>query len=179
MPAPGPAERRSVRQQGGWPGPKHDTDRGHDGQQDQRRGQGEPRAAAGLGASRRQLQQDAIDPDRLGDVLQMLLAERLEPHVKLVPGVVVGGSGDDDPVRLTDPLQPGGDIDAIAVDVVAIDDDVAEIDADPERDPRVLGKGSRWLAIERWISTAHATASTTLANSTSAPSPMSFTMRPW
>jgi hypothetical protein len=31
----------------------------------------------------------------------------------------------------------------------------------------------------RWISTAQRTASTTLANSTSAPSPMSLTMRPW
>ena len=93
--------------------------------------------------------------------------------------MVIGGTRDDDAVRFAEALQPGGDIDAIAVDVVAIDDDVAEIDADPERDPRVLGEGLTLAsAIARWISTAHATASTTLANSTSAPSPMSFTMRP-
>ena len=71
----------------------------------------------------------------------MLPAERLELDAKLVPGVVIRRTRDDDAVRFADALQPGGDIDAIAVDVVAIDDDVAEIDADPERDPRVLGEG--------------------------------------
>ena len=35
------------------------------------------------------------------------------------------------------------------------------------------------LLIARWIATAHSTASTTLPNSTSAPSPIVFTMRPW
>ena len=35
------------------------------------------------------------------------------------------------------------------------------------------------LAMPRWITIEHATASTTLANSTSAPSPVVLTMRPW
>ena len=32
-------------------------------------------------------------------------------------------------------LEPGGDVDAVAEDVVVLDDHVAEIDADPELDP--------------------------------------------
>ena len=41
------------------------------------------------------------------------------------------------------------------------------------------GRSASRPAMPRWISTAQATASTTLANSTSAPSPMSLTIRPW
>ena len=43
------------------------------------------------------------------------------------------------PAGLCERLQPRRDIDAVAEDVVAIDDDVAEIDPDPEPDPAVLG----------------------------------------
>ena len=36
-------------------------------------------------------------------------------------------------------LQAGGDVDAVAVDVLALDDHVAEVDADAERDALGLG----------------------------------------
>ena len=42
------------------------------------------------------------------------------------------------PARLGDPFQSGRDIHPVAVDVVALDDDVAEVDADPEYDPLFL-----------------------------------------
>ena len=42
--------------------------------------------------------------------------------------------------RLRERLEPGGDVDAVAVNVVALDDDVAEVDADAERDALVLGQ---------------------------------------
>jgi hypothetical protein len=50
----------------------------------------------------------------------------------------------------------------------------------PIRNTIRLSSGSSALrvAIARWIATAQATASTTLANSTSAPSPVVFTIRP-
>jgi hypothetical protein len=39
--------------------------------------------------------------------------------------------------RLGQGLQSGGDVDAVAVDVVAVDDDITEVDADAESDPPV------------------------------------------
>ena len=44
---------------------------------------------------------------------------------------------------------------------------------------RPCGTSAFRAAISPWISTAHSTASTTLGNSTSRPSPISLTMRPW
>ena len=46
---------------------------------------------------------------------------------------------DQDAARLGKLLQAGGDVDAVAVDVLAVDDHVAEVDADAERKP-VLGR---------------------------------------
>src|SRR5215470_327367 len=39
-------------------------------------------------------------------------------------------------------LETGGDVDAVAVNVVAFDDDVAEIDADPQHDFRLADRKS-------------------------------------
>jgi len=46
---------------------------------------------------------------------------------------------DADTARLGERLHAGRDIDAVAEDVVAIDDYVTEIDPDPEPDPALLG----------------------------------------
>ena len=47
-------------------------------------------------------------------------------------------SRDADAARLCQCLQPRGDVDAVAVDVVAIDDDVAQVDPNPGDDAVVL-----------------------------------------
>jgi hypothetical protein len=46
--------------------------------------------------------------------------------------MVADGARDADPARYRQPLEPCGDVDAVAVKVVAISDHVAEIDADAE-----------------------------------------------
>ena len=53
--------------------------------------------------------------------------------------MVVGGPRDADAARLAHRLQPGGDVHAVAEDVAAIDDDIADVDANPELDPVVIG----------------------------------------
>ena len=58
----------------------------------------------------------------------------------LVLDLVEGVAGNDDAAGLGERLEPRGDVDAVAVDVVALDDHVAEIDADPELDALVLGR---------------------------------------
>ena len=131
-----------------------------------------PVAAAGVAGLH------AKNPDRPFDVLQMLLAGILEGDVQPVADMFAGGCRDADAARLGDVLQPRRHIDAVAKDVAVLDDDVAEIDADAELDAPILGTPALRPAIPCWISTAQATAFTTLVNSTSMPSPVSLTMRP-
>ncbi len=45
---------------------------------------------------------------------------------------------DADAARLGQRFEPRGNVDAVAENVVAVDDDVADIDADPENDPLVV-----------------------------------------
>ena len=59
-----------------------------------------------------------IDGDRLGNVLDPVLAHRLEAEGDLGLGVVVDGAGDADLARAGQLLQPRGDVDPIAVDVL-------------------------------------------------------------
>ena len=75
---------------------------------------------------------------RLGDVFQRLLARRLVGEAELAPDAVMHGSGDADAAGLTHLLQPRRDVDAVAEDVVALDHDVAEVNADAEFQPAVL-----------------------------------------
>ena len=76
-----------------------------------------------------------IDPDRLGDVLELGRAEigdsEFEPPLDLAVGVL----GETDRAGRSDALKPGGDIDAVAHQVaVALLDDVAEMNADAKLD---------------------------------------------
>ena len=61
-----------------------------------------------------------------------MVAERTVIEIELVPDLVVDGLRNADCAGLGERLEPGSDVDAIAKDVVAVDDHVAEIDADPQ-----------------------------------------------
>ena len=73
-----------------------------------------------------------VSANRLGDVLDAMAAERAVIEIELVPDLVVNGVRDANSAGLGERFEPGGDVDAIAEDVVAVDDDIAEIDADPQ-----------------------------------------------
>jgi hypothetical protein len=83
-----------------------------------------------------------------------------------------------DAARLGQAFEPARDVDTVAEDVTVLDDDVADVDADTELDAMVGGNGALPLAIAACTSAAQRNASTTLANSTSKPSPVVLTMRP-
>jgi hypothetical protein len=55
-----------------------------------------------------------------------------------VAHLVAHRAADADPARLGQAFEPRRDIDAVAVNVVLVDDDVADIDADAELDPTLL-----------------------------------------
>ena len=73
--------------------------------------------------------------------LTSLLAQVLEVQVEAAADLVVDLAGEADAARLGEALQARGHVHPVAIDVVALDDNVAEVDADPERDS--LGFGHR------------------------------------
>ena len=83
---------------------------------------------------------DPIDPHGAGDVFQRLIAEILERAVDPPLHLLVDDGRHADFARLRNPLQSGGDIHPVAVDVAILDDHIAEIDADAEDDPLMFGR---------------------------------------
>ena len=75
--------------------------------------------------------------DAARDVLHRLFAQVGEGERKLVANLLVGTARDAQTARLAQGLEPRRDVYAVAEYVVAIDDDVADIDADAENDPPI------------------------------------------
>ena len=80
-------------------------------------------------------EQDAVHTRRPRDILELLLASVLECYVEFAVCVLMDAARHADPARFGKLLQPRGDVDAVAKDVVAIDDDVADVDTDSQIDP--------------------------------------------
>ena len=118
------------------------------------------------------------DSDRAIDVLDADVAAILETNVDPIADAFVDDRGDADSAGLGKRLQSRRNVDAIAIDVVVFNNDIAEIDADSDHDGRLMRFASGDEAPERCTESAQFTASTTLPNSTMVPSPISFTMRP-
>jgi hypothetical protein len=70
-----------------------------------------------------------------------MAAERMVIEIELIPDLLVNGVGDANGARPGESLEAGGDVDAIAEDVAAVDDHVAKIDTDPELEPPVGRNG--------------------------------------
>ena len=123
-----------------------------------------------------------LNPPRahgLGNVLEGLRPKVIAGDLDLAPDLPIGVIGDANAARLGNALQSGSDIDAVAEDVVVVDDDVADVDADAKFDPvdpAVHRRSAR--PCRAGLRPRSATASTALANSTSMPSPVVLTMRP-
>ena len=62
-------------------------------------------------------------------------AERAVIEIELIPDVLVHGVRDANSARLRQCLEPGGDVDSVTENIVAVDDHVPEIDADPQLEP--------------------------------------------
>jgi hypothetical protein len=73
--------------------------------------------------------------NRPSNILDSLLAAVLEGEVEFVAHLVAHDPADANPARLRQGFKPRRDIDAIAENVPAVNDDVAEVDADAKLDP--------------------------------------------
>jgi len=81
----------------------------------------------------------AIDRHRLGNVLNFALTQMLDGEIELVLDLVENVTSHTDATRLSQALEPRGHVDPVAVDVVVLDDDVANVDADSIDDPFFFG----------------------------------------
>src|ERR1700722_1415914 len=81
---------------------------------------------------------ERIDPDRLGDVLELDRTEIADREIKPPLHLTIGVLGKTDRAGLCDPFQARGDIDAVAHEIaVGLFDDVAQMNADAELDALV------------------------------------------
>src|SRR5262249_35972134 len=79
------------------------------------------------------------------DILEGAEPEVLAVQIKLVTNLLADRFGDADAARIGDRLEPRRDVDAISVDVLALDDHVTEVDADARVDT-LLGTAESILA---------------------------------
>ena len=70
----------------------------------------------------------------------VLLAEIDEMRLDPAPHMFVSAAGNENAAGLADAFEPRRDIDAVAENVVALDEHVAEIDADAIEDALVFGR---------------------------------------
>jgi hypothetical protein len=76
-----------------------------------------------------------IDPNRPLNVLELGRPEIGDGHIEPAAHLSIGVLGQADRARPSDPFEPRGDVDAVAHQIaVALLDDVAQVDADPELD---------------------------------------------
>jgi len=80
----------------------------------------------------------AIHSHWIGDVLHLAIAERFVSAYQFVFYLFVDAAGDVDLAGIGDTFEPSGNVDAVAVDVVYLDDNVAKIDANSIFDPMML-----------------------------------------
>src|SRR5215469_18865040 len=85
-------------------------------------------------------QRDAVDAHRSRYVFDLLFAEILKAEIEYVAHLVAHDAADADAAGLGQCFQPRGDIDAVAINVLFVDDDVAKIDADAELDMPLFGE---------------------------------------
>jgi hypothetical protein len=94
-------------------------------------GEGGPRrVSVGVGEGRT----NPIDAYWPGNVFDLPLAQILNDKGQPVADVVVDRIGDEHPAGIGEGFDPRGDVDAVAIEVVTLDDDVAEIYADAQLD---------------------------------------------
>src|SRR5208282_3782186 len=79
------------------------------------------------------------DADRTGNVFYRLLPQIGKGERQLVPNLIVRRARDAYAAGLAEGFQAGGNIDSVPEDIVAVDNDVADIDPDAEHDAPVLG----------------------------------------
>ena len=83
----------------------------------------------------------AANSHGFGDVLDRLFAQDFKRRRKIFCRLIVHRTRDIDLARLTQSLETSGDIDAITMNVVTLNNHITDIDADPEHYSAIFGQG--------------------------------------
>ena len=75
---------------------------------------------------------------RFGNILEGLRPHIIADNLNFATDLPVGVIGHANPARFADALKAGGNVDTIPEDIVVVDDDVPDVDADPQFDPLIL-----------------------------------------
>ena len=79
---------------------------------------------------------EPVDPDRLGDVLELCWAEVSDGEIEPPLDLTIGVLGKADRTRLGGGFKPRGDVDPVAHQVaIALLDNIAQMNADTKVDP--------------------------------------------
>src|SRR5579864_6153695 len=82
---------------------------------------------------------DSVNADGSGDIFDAFRPQIFETEIEFVAHLVAHNATDADGTGIGKRLEAGGEVDAIAIDIVAVNNDVAEVDANPEFDAFVGG----------------------------------------
>src|SRR5262249_37671354 len=77
---------------------------------------------------------NAMGRDWPGYVLDLLVAHVLERKIELIAHLIAHDAADADPAWLRQSLQTRSDIDAVAVNILVVDDDVTDVETDAKLD---------------------------------------------
>jgi hypothetical protein len=80
----------------------------------------------------RSVQDHGIGPHGASNILEILLAQISELDRDFAANLIVSGGRDANAAWFGNALKPGRNIDAVTENVVALDQDVTEVDPDPE-----------------------------------------------
>jgi hypothetical protein len=83
---------------------------------------------------------DAEDVYRPGDILDLPLAHVLEGQLELVADLIVYSPAHTDSIGFGEAFESCSDVDAIAANIIAVDDNVADIDTHAELDAPISWK---------------------------------------
>src|SRR4030088_3411928 len=86
------------------------------------------------------IRKHAVDPYRIGDVLDFAISERLISTNQFVFYLLVNAARDINLAGIGNTLKTRGNIDSITINVVCFDDDVAKVDTNPILDPMMPGQ---------------------------------------
>ena len=79
-----------------------------------------------------------VDMDRFGDVLHRLAAKIVERDIEAAADIIMHARRNANPARIVHRLDTRGDVDPVAEDILALDDDVADVDAETEEYPLIV-----------------------------------------
>ena len=82
----------------------------------------------------RRVGQHTVYAHRVGDVLDLPVSQRLIGAHELIFNLLVDTAGDEDITGIGDSFQACRNVDALAVNVIRFNNDVAEVDTDPIED---------------------------------------------